>query len=221
MAIFDIEQLVANLLPSALETISNLLGVDAIISNKSPVDEPVSEVYGVYAGDYVPDTVPDSTTIPETEDRECRVILTDGYSFVTSSSLDKGTIEANYCYVRYDVPVYVGEIITIKPPTITEILVKGSTGTIDTVKYPTSLFVINTVIVSQDGVTYVEDPTGDYELATHGINWSPVGNEPATGSEYTVEYQLSRIRKFQVIGQESLGMTQTIINRYVLSSLGD
>lgn len=221
MAIFDIEQLVANLLPSALETISNLLGIDAIITNKSPADEPVSDVYGVYAGDYVPETVPDSTTIPETEDRECRVILTDGYSFVTSSSLDKGTIEANYCYVRYDVPVYVGEIITIKPPTLNETIIKGISGSTDAVKYPTSLFMINTVIVSDSERTYTEDPAGDFVLATHGINWSPTGYEPVTGSEYNVEYQLSRIRKFQVIGQESLGMTQTIINRYVLSSLGD
>ena len=63
----------------------------------------------------------------------------------------------------------------------------------------------------------------DYMLLSQSIQWiqDSASTVPPVSSSYDVEYQIMRIRKYKVIGRESLGMTQTIIDRYVLSSLGD
>jgi hypothetical protein len=51
--------------------------------------------------------------------------------------------------------------------------------------------VVSIVSVSQGGTTYV--PAQDYRLTADRVDWSPLGDEPATGSTYSVTYQYRTI----------------------------
>ncbi len=57
-------------------------------------------------------------------------------------------------------------------------------GAVDTIS---ETGVIEIVEVKQGQTTY--EPGTDYVLSGNGVDWSPAGNEPATGSTYTVKFK--------------------------------
>jgi hypothetical protein len=69
-----------------------------------------------------------------------------------------------------------------------QVMVKGSAGGTDKILLngQEAVTIASIVSVVQGGTTYVV--TTDYTLGTNTVDWSPVGAEPAVGSQYTVTY---------------------------------
>lgn len=111
---------------------------------------------------------------------ETRSVVAEEYTF--QSGKDK--------YPLNNLPVKTVTKVTTTVEVVDQEMTKGTTGSIDYPRF-TSEQVTDIIRVTAGGQDYVKGT--DFQLANNGIDWSPLGAEPATGSLYYATYQYKRV----------------------------